>query len=81
MTEQDIYSTLNELFSDIFLRDGIVLNASTKADDVEGWDSYKQVEIILAVSEHFQIKLTNREVDGLKTVGDLVRIIQEKLAK
>jgi hypothetical protein len=34
------------------------------AKDVEGWDSFKQVEIIVATQEAFGVKLTSREIDS-----------------
>ena len=78
MTEADIYSSLQNLFSEIFLRDDIVLSPQTSAKEVEGWDSFKQIEIVMAVEERYNIKLATREIDGLKNVGDLVSLIEKK---
>lgn len=78
MTYPEIYTQLESLFEDVFLRSGIKLERSTTAKDIEGWDSIKQVEIILAVSEHFGIRLSNREVDNLTSVGDLAEAIHRK---
>jgi acyl carrier protein len=78
MTEQAIYESLNELFSEIFLRDDIALTPETTAAYIEGWDSFKQIEIVMAVEERFRIKLQTREIDGLKNVGDLVAAISSK---
>jgi acyl carrier protein len=80
MTEPEIYDSLAELFSEIFLRDDIVLTAQTSARDVEGWDSFKQIEIVMAVEERFNIKMLTREMDGLKNVGDLVSVIEKKIS-
>ena len=79
MTEAEIYGALSELFSDIFLREDIVLKETTSAKDVEGWDSFKQIEIVMAVEERFGIKMQTREIDRLKNVGDLVTVIRGKL--
>lgn len=78
MTEAEVYPVLSEIFSDIFLRDDIQLTAATTAADVEGWDSFKQIEIIMALEERFNIKFKTREIDGLKCVGDLVGIVANK---
>lgn len=78
MTEAEVYPVLSEIFSDIFLRDDIRLNAATTAADVEGWDSFKQIEIIMALEERFNIKFKTREIDSLKCVGDLVGIVAQK---
>jgi acyl carrier protein len=80
MTQAEIYNSLNELFSEVFLRDDIALTAATSAKDIEGWDSFKQIEIVMAVEERFKIKLQTRDIDGLKNVGDLVSVINAKSA-
>jgi acyl carrier protein len=54
------------------------LTPETTAHDVSGWNSFRQVEIILEVEERFAIKLTTSDVDKLECVGDLVTIIAAK---
>jgi acyl carrier protein len=78
VTEAEIFASLHEIFCEIFIRDDISLENETTAADVEGWDSFKQIEILLAVEERMGVKLKTREIDGLKSVGDLVRTIQSK---
>lgn len=78
MQEAEIYAGLTEIFNEIFLRDDIVLHAGTTASDIEGWDSFKQVEIIITVEERFSCKFHTREIDGLGNVGDLVRVVLSK---
>jgi acyl carrier protein len=78
MTEIDIYAALTVIFSDVFLRDDLILTASLSAKDVQGWDSFKQIEILIATEQHFGIKLTTREIDSLTNVGDLVSVVAAK---
>ena len=80
MTEADIYAALTEIFHDVFLRDDLELRPELSAKDVPGWDSFKQIDIILAVEEKYQIKLNTRELDSLHNVGDLVRVIADRAA-
>ncbi len=80
MNITQIYERLTELFHDVFMRDDIVLTAALSAKDVEGWDSFKMIEIIIGVEERFSVKLNTRDVDSLKCVGDLVSVIERKLA-
>jgi acyl carrier protein len=51
------------------------------AADVTGWDSFKQIETIMAIEEHFKIKINTREVDGLMNVGDSADVVANKTAK
>jgi acyl carrier protein len=78
MSEAQIYAELGEIFSDVFLTDDIELRPELSAKDVPGWDSFKQIDIILAVEEKYRIKLNTRELDSLQNVGDLVRVITAK---
>jgi acyl carrier protein len=78
MSEPEIYRTLTAIFRDVFLRDDLVLTAALSARDVADWDSFKQIEIIIAAQEHYRIKFSTRELDSLNTVGDLVRLIAGK---
>lgn len=80
MTEAEVYTALTEIFHDVFMRDDIVLRADLTAADVEGWDSFKQIEIIVATQEQFRIKLTTKELDRLDSVGALVGLILAKAA-
>jgi acyl carrier protein len=77
-TEADIYAALTEIFHDVFMRDDLVLKAELSAPDVKGWDSFKQIEIIMATEERFGIVLNTREIDSLRNVGDLVRVVESK---
>ena len=60
--------------------DDIALKPRTTAADIEGWDSFAQIEIILAARERFGAKLTTVEIDPLRRVGDLARAIATKVA-
>jgi acyl carrier protein len=78
MTEPEIYERLTTIFRDVFLRDDLVLHPALSAKDVDDWDSFKQIEIIIAVEEQFGIKFRTREMDSLANVGDLVNLIASR---
>ncbi len=80
MTEPDIYAAMTEIFHDVFLRDDLVLMTTLAAKDVAGWDSFRQIEIVIATEERFGIKFHTRELDRLQNVGDLIAMITEKIA-
>jgi acyl carrier protein len=76
--EAAIYASLAETFSEVFERDDIRLSARTSAHDIDGWDSLKQIMILVNVEEKFGIKFSTREMDSLGRVGDLVALIVAK---
>jgi len=77
-TESEIYTALSEIFSDIFNRDDIILAPELTAADVEGWDSFRQIEIIIACEERFGVKFRTKDLDTLSSLGRLVNLIVEK---
>ena len=77
-TEAEIYPLLTTIFHDVFLRDDLALIAELATKDVPGWDSFKQIEIIMASEDAWKIRFTTRELDALRCVGDLVRTIAAK---
>lgn len=76
-TATEIYAALGEIFQDVFQRE-VPLRPDLTANDVQGWDSFKQIEIVIAIEERFAIRLTTRELDNLRSVGDLVRVIASR---
>ena len=79
-TEVEIYSALTTIFHDVFLREDLILAPELSAKDVLGWDSFKQIEIIISTEERFGVKFTTREIDNLRCVGDLVAVVAAKTA-
>ena len=69
---------LTEIFRTLFDDPSLMLRDNLTAPQVPGWDSFKQIDIILAVEEKYRIKLNTRELDSLQNVGDLVRVITAK---
>lgn len=78
MPDAAIKDGLTEIFRDLFGDDRLTLTPEMTADDVEGWDSIKHISLIVAVEDHFRIKIQTSEIDRLKNVGDLERMIAGK---
>ena len=79
MTIEQIYSQLTEIFHDQFDDDSIVLTPEMTAADIDGWDSFNHVNLLIAVEVKFGIKFRAAEAESLYNVGHLVHIIQTKL--
>ena len=73
-----VYRELAPIFSDVFMRDDIALGPDLSSKDVADWDSFKQIEIILTVEQRFDVKFTSKEVDTMRTLGDLVAIVAQR---
>ena len=78
MSPSQIKSRLTAVFRSTFHDDTIEIGETTTAADVPHWDSLTHVNLILAVEHDFAIRFTTREVRSLKTVGELIGLIQQK---
>jgi acyl carrier protein len=78
MSTQDIYAELTAVFRDVFDDETINLGPETKADDIAGWDSQAHVTLVVATEMRFGIRFRTSELEGLRNVGDFVRLIDEK---
>lgn len=78
MDAKQVTAQLTDVFRDVFDDPSLRIERDTTADDVEGWDSARMVEIIIAAEERFGITFTTRETDNLKCVGDLIDTVARK---
>lgn len=49
-----------------------------KREEMPNWDSLKHMELILRLEEQFNVRFSIREVAGIKSLHDLVEIIEVK---
>lgn len=78
MTDTATLDEVNSLVREVFQRDDITLTLESTAADVDGWDSFRHIEIMLAVELRFAIRFTSRELDEMQTIGDLVGAISRR---
>jgi acyl carrier protein len=81
MDTAEIYAKLTDIFCELFANDAIVLTPTTTAADIEGWDSFNHISVIVAVETRFGVKMTTSEIEKLVDVGALVVAIESKLPR
>lgn len=79
MSRSEIYGKLTEIFRDFFDDNDIVISDETTSDDIEDWDSLEHINLIVAIEQEFGMKFSMGEVTGMKNVGAMVDIIQERI--
>ncbi len=78
MTRDEVFEGLNEVFQDVFDDDTIEVHEETTADDIEDWDSFEHINLIVAIEKQFQVKFKMGEVSKLKNVSEMVDLILER---
>ena len=71
---------VQEIMVNVFDEDDLTVTRDTSADDVEDWDSLSHIRLMVAVEREFGVKFTNAEIEQLQKVGDLIDLIDRKLA-
>mgnify|MGYP000388562023 CR=1 FL=1 len=77
MRREEVFKRLTEVFHDVFDDDTIVLTDETTAEDVEDWDSFEHINLVVAVESEFHFKIPMGKVVTMKNVGEMVDIILE----
>ncbi|MBE6836694.1 MAG: acyl carrier protein [Ruminococcus sp.] len=78
MTKNEIYERLTVVFRDVFDDETLEINDTTTAEDIEEWDSIEHITLISAVENEFKVRFKMGEVSGMKNVGEMVKIIEER---
>ena len=77
MTREEAYERLTKVFRDVFDDEDIVLCDETTSDDIEDWDSFEHINLVVAVEDEFSFKIPMGKVVTMKNVGEMVDIILE----
>ncbi len=75
MTREEVFERLNKVFQDVFDDETIVVNDNTTSEDIDDWDSFEHINLIVAVEEEFSIKIPMGKVVTMKNVGEMADII------
>lgn len=79
MNEQQIYHRLTNIFDEVFDTDSRRITPELTAKDIDGWDSLAHIRLIITIEKEFKIKFSASEVGRMDNVGDLVKLIQNKI--
>lgn len=77
MTRDEVFERLANVFREVFDDDAIEIYDTTTADDIEDWDSFEHINLVVAVEEEFGFKIPMGKTVTMKNVGEMVDIILE----
>ena len=77
MTREEVYERLQNVFRDVFDDESIVLHDETTANDIEDWDSFEHINLVVSVQDEFSFKMPMGKVVTMKNVGEMVDLIME----
>ena len=78
MTTDDVKARLGNIAQEIFDDDDLVFSDDLGRENIKAWDSLGHIRMIAAVEEAFGITFTIDEIEGVRTMGQIVALIDEK---
>ena len=80
MTMDEIFKTMQDLIAEQFAIDTDEIGMDSSFVDDLGADSVDLVELVMAMEEEFDVgEIDEEDLTGLKTVGDCVHYLYNKL--
>ena len=76
-----VYKKMHLIFLEVFERSTINLKTETTPVDIAEWDSLRNVTLMTAIEERFQVEFTIEELSSLKNVGNLAKVLENKVKK
>ena len=81
MTMEDIFKTMQDLIAEQFAIHADEISMDSSFVDDLGADSVDLVELVMAMEEEFNVgEIDEDDLTGLKTVGDCVRYLYNKMS-
>ena len=74
----DIKNDLQNIFRDVFDDEDLEITDNTTAKDIEDWDSFAQIQLMMLIGKHFDVRFNVDEVANLKNVGEMIQLIESR---
>ena len=75
----DRITEITPIFAEVFGDPTTEIAPETTAADVEGWDSFAHISIVVGVEEKYGVSFTTEELGKLTCVGAFVELLEGKL--
>jgi acyl carrier protein len=79
VSSDEIYQQLSSIMRDVFDDDSLVATPELTAGQVDGWDSFSHLRLMLSIERSFGVDFAASEISSLKNVGELAALIGSKL--
>ena len=73
-----IVDRLGGVFRQVFEDPRLVISRATTTKEIKGWDSFRYLNLIVAVEEEFGVTFTTWELGAFSSVGEIAEILAKK---
>ena len=74
-----VFDQIRTIASDLFAIPPGKINAASSPENIESWDSVQHLNLVLALEEKFGLQLSLEEIEQMKTIGEVAKIVEGKL--
>ena len=79
-TSQNLIDQLTPIFRDVFSQPDLMLTPDASSATIAGWDSFSHINLVLELETKFNVSFSTKELGEMSQVGDLVTLLEAKLA-
>lgn len=79
MKREDVMEKVQDIFREIFDDEELVISEGTTAGDIEDWDSFEHINLVIAMEKEFSVKFPMKKVVILNNVGEMIDLILESI--
>lgn len=80
METEEIYEKISTVLREVLENEAITATPNLTAKEVDEWDSFSHIRIILGVEEAFNVKFATPEIAQFENLGQLADMIRQKLS-
>jgi acyl carrier protein len=74
-----VFDSIRGIASDLFAIPVKLITADSSPESIEAWDSTQHLNLVLAIEEKFNIQLSPEEMEQMKSIGQIAKIVEGKL--
>jgi acyl carrier protein len=76
-----VHERLQEILRELLDNDQLSLSGGTTAEEVEGWDSYVQVNLMFRIEQEFGVQFTGNQIFEFKNFGELSAFVGDQITR
>ncbi len=77
----EIRKQVQDVFREVFDDADLSLSTEMTADDIDGWDSLRHIDVIIAIEKRLEVKFATAEISRLREEGSNIGTLLELVAR
>ena len=69
-----------KIFREVFGDPRVSITEETDSSDIDQWDSISNMQLIVAIEDHYHFRFELKEIQSLRNVGELCSCVEKHLS-